>query len=98
MEKITKKDVQYVAKLARLHLTEKEKEKFTGQLDKILKFMDKLNEVDTDSVKPLKHILPLENIWREDKKGVSLSREKLLSGAPQSDKDRKFFKVPKVIE
>ena len=98
MAKITKKDVEYVAKLARLELKEKEKEKFTKQLDKILKFMDKLNELDTQDVKPLAHILPLKNIWREDKKKKSLTREQLLSNAPEVDKEGKFFKVPKVIE
>ncbi len=98
MAKITKKDVEYVAKLARLELKEKEKEKFTKQLDKILKFMDKLNELDTKDIKPLAHILPLKNVWREDKKKKSLTRGQLLSNAPEVDKEGKFFKVPKVIE
>ncbi|MCG2677110.1 Asp-tRNA(Asn)/Glu-tRNA(Gln) amidotransferase subunit GatC, partial [bacterium] len=50
MSKITKRDVEYVAKLARLKLSEKEKEKFTKQLDQILKYVDKLNELDTEKV------------------------------------------------
>ena len=98
MGKITKKDVEHVAKLARLHLGEKEKEKFTQQLDKILKFMDKLNELDTKNVKPLAHIMPLKNVWRQDRKEKSLSREEILFNAPEMDKSGKFFKVPKVIE
>lgn len=98
MGKITKKDVEYIAKLARLYLEDKEKEKFTKQLDDILKFMEKLNELDTDKVQPLAHILPLKNVWRKDKRQKSFSRKKILSNAPEVDKDGKFFKVPKVIE
>ncbi len=98
MGKISKEEVEYVAKLARLHLTDEEKEIFSRQLDDILKFMDKLNEIETREVKPLAHILPLKNIWREDKKEKSLPREKLLANAPQTDKNKKFFKVPKIIE
>jgi len=97
MSKITKKDVEYVAKLARLHLTDKEKEKFTKQLDDILKFMDKLNELNTDDIRPLAHILPLKNVWRKDKREKSFPRKKILSNAPEVDKEGKFFKVPKVI-
>lgn len=94
--KISKKDVEYVAKLARLKLSEKEKEKFTKQLDQILKYVDKLNELDTEKVKPTFHVLPLKNVFREDKIGKSLKVEKALENAPE--KARGFFKVPKVIE
>lgn len=94
--KISKKDVEYVAKLARLKLSEKEKEKFTKQLDQILKYVDKLNELDTEKVKPTSHVLPLKNVFREDKAGKSLKVEKVLENAPEKVKG--FFKVPKVIE
>lgn len=96
MNKITKKDVEYVAKLARLKLSEKEKEKFAKQLDQILKYVDKLNELDTEKVKPTSHVLPLKNVFREDKVGKSLKVEKVLENAPEKAKG--FFKVPKVIE
>ncbi|MBU4128915.1 Asp-tRNA(Asn)/Glu-tRNA(Gln) amidotransferase subunit GatC [bacterium] len=96
MSKITKQDVEYVAKLARLKLSEKEKEKFAKQLDQILKYVDKLNESDTEKVKPTSHVLPLKNIFREDKVGKSLKVEKVLENAPE--KTRGFFKVPKVID
>lgn len=96
MSKITKKDVEYVAKLARLKLSEKEKEKFTKQLDQILKYVDKLNELDTEKVKPTSHVLPLKNVFREDKVGKSLEVEKVLENAPEKAKG--FFKVPKVID
>lgn len=94
--KISKKDVEYVAKLARLKLSEEEKEKFTNQLDQILKYVDKLNELDTEKVKPTSHVLPLKNVFRKDKVGKSLKVEKALENAPE--KARGFFKVPKVIE
>jgi len=94
--KISKKDVEYVAKLAKLKLSEKEREKFTKQLDQILKYVDKLNELDTKKVKPTSHVLPLKNVFREDKVGKSLKVEKVLENAPEKAKG--FFKVPKVIE
>ena len=96
MSKITKKDVEYVAKLARLKLSEKEKEKFAKHLDQILKYIDKLNELDTKKVKPTSHVLPLKYVFREDKVGKSLKVEKVLENAPEKVKG--FFKVPKVIE
>lgn len=96
MSKIRKKDVEYIAKLARLKLSEKEKEKFAKQLDQILKYVDKLNELDTEKVKPTSHVLPLKNVFRKDKVGKSLGVEKVLGNAPE--KARGFFKVPKVIE
>ena len=96
MSKITKRDVEYVAKLARLRLSEKEKEKFTKQLDQILKYVDKLNELDTEKVKPTSHVLPLKNVFREDKIWKSLKIEKVLENAPEKVKG--FFKVPKIIE
>lgn len=94
--KISKKDVEYVSKLAKLRLSKKEKEKFTKQLDQILKYVDKLNELDTEKVKPTSHVLPLKNVFREDKIGKSLKVEKVLKNAPEKAKG--FFKVPKVIE
>lgn len=96
MSKITKRDVEYVVKLARLKLSEQEKGKFTKQLDQILKYVDKLNELDTEKMKPTSHVLPLKNVFREDKVGKSLEVEKVLENAPE--KARGFFKVPKVIE
>jgi len=96
MSKITKKDVEHVAKLARLRLSEKEKEKFAKQLDQILKYVNKLNELDTKKVKPTSHVFSLKNVFREDKVGKSLKVEKVLENAPEKAKG--FFKVPKVIE
>lgn len=93
---ITKKDVEYVAKLARLELTEQEKEKFATQLDSILKYMDKLNQLDTTKVEPTSHVLPINNVWREDVIKPSFSQEEILANAPEQAEG--FFKVKKVIE
>lgn len=93
---LTKKDVEYVARLARLALSEEEKEKFTGQLAKILEYMDKLNELDVKDVPPLSHPLPLKNVWREDEAIPQDLKDEILANAPESWNE--FFKVKKVIE
>ncbi|MFC1501173.1 Asp-tRNA(Asn)/Glu-tRNA(Gln) amidotransferase subunit GatC [Elusimicrobiota bacterium] len=96
--KITKKDVEYVARLARLELTEKEKGQFASQLESILSYIDQLNEVDTKSVKPTSHVLDLSNVWREDKVKKSSDEliEKIINNSPE--KEDNFFKVSKVLE
>jgi aspartyl-tRNA(Asn)/glutamyl-tRNA(Gln) amidotransferase subunit C len=96
--KITQKDVEYVARLARLRLTAEEKEKFTGQLGSILSYIDKLNTLDTSNVPPTSHAMALKNVWRGDKteKCPENVREALLSNAPDREDD--FFKVKKVME
>ncbi len=94
--KITKKDVEHVAKLARLRLTEEEKEKFGKQLSEILEYVEKLNELDTEKVKPASHVVPLKNVMREDEVKLSLPVEEALANAPA--KQGKYFKVPKIIE
>ncbi len=93
---ITKKEVEYVARLARLKLTEEEKEKYTKQLGDILKYIDKLNELDTEKVEPTSHVLGLSNVFREDKVEPSLPQEEILANAPEVEASH--FKVKKVIE
>jgi len=63
---ITLKDVEYVAKLAKLKLSETEKRKFQKELDKIITYIDQLNQVDTENVPPTSHVIPMENVLRED--------------------------------
>ncbi len=94
--KITKKEVEYVARLARLALNEKEKDKMTAQLDSILQYVDTLNKLDTNNIEPTSHVLPLNNVWREDVTRPSTSREEILANAP--DQAEGFYKVKKVIE
>ena len=91
---ITKKDVEHVAKLARLELTEDEKEMFTHQLGDVLAQVEKMNEVDTTGIEPMNHPIDFVNVMREDKKIYENTREELMSNAP--DVEGEYFKVPKI--
>ncbi len=93
---VTIKDVEHIAKLAKLNFSDEEKEKFTAQFNEILSFMQKLDELDTSKVEPLSHVIELENVMREDVVKPSLPTGDALKNAPS--KTDKFFKVPKVIE
>ena len=93
---ITIKDVEHVALLARLHLTEDEKEALTKDLANILNYVEKINQLDTAKVEPTSHILPIRNITREDKVIPSPGQEVMLKNAP--DQENGFFRVPPVIE
>ncbi|MDP3014048.1 MAG: Asp-tRNA(Asn)/Glu-tRNA(Gln) amidotransferase subunit GatC [Candidatus Subteraquimicrobiales bacterium] len=92
---ISKKDVEHAALLARLALTEEEKEKFTIELSQILEHAEKISELDTKDIKPTSHALPLKNVFREDKRSPSLSQEKALSNAPAEESG--MFKIPKIV-
>jgi aspartyl-tRNA(Asn)/glutamyl-tRNA(Gln) amidotransferase subunit C len=89
-------DLKYIAHLARLNLSPKEVEDFSGQLEEILKYINKLKEVDISGVEPTSHVFPQKNISRKDELKPSLPVGEALKGAPAKDGD--FFKVPKVIE
>ena len=91
---ITIKDVEHVAKLARLELTQEEKEVFTHQLGDVLAHVEKMNEVDTVGVEPMNHPIDFVNVMREDKKIYENTREELMQNAP--DIEGEFFKVPKI--
>ena len=93
---ITKEEVGHVAHLARLHFNEAEQEKFTSQLNDILMYIDKLNQVDTSDIQPTTHAISLNNALRDDLVKESLDRDLALSNAPDDKED--FFRVPKVIE
>ncbi len=93
---ITKDTVKYVAHLARIDLKPKELEKLSQQLQEILGFIDKLKRVDIKEIAPTSHILPINNVLRDDKPGESLSSNKALENVPQ--RQGNFFSVPKVIE
>lgn len=94
-EKITRSEVQHVAKLARLALTEDEEGLMTDQINDILSYMDKLNELDTGGVEPTTHAIQLQNVFRADQVEPSLDRREALNNAPQSD--GVSFVVPKVF-
>ena len=94
--KINKKDVEYIAKLARLEVSEYEKEMFTEQLSHILNYVKVLEELNTEDISPTFHVFPIKNVFRSDQVKESLSREEVLKNAPGQEKG--FFKVPRVIE
>jgi len=87
MAKLTQKEVEHVAKLARLGLSEKEKDKFSKELSAILDFVEKLNEVKTNKVEPTAQITGLENVYREDKgrEKTKPETDKLLRLAPETE-------------
>jgi aspartyl-tRNA(Asn)/glutamyl-tRNA(Gln) amidotransferase subunit C len=93
---ITVKDVEHVASLARLELTEQEKEQFAAQLSAILKYVDQLNELDTSDVDPTSHVLDLYNVMRDDKSRPSPGIDQLMKNAPDVEDDQ--FRVPDVLE
>jgi aspartyl-tRNA synthetase len=88
--------VGHIAKLARLSLTDKEARSYQKDLNSILQYVETLREVNTESVKPMSHVLPLTNVWREDEPGRCDARESLLDSAPMREGD--YFKVPKILE
>lgn len=95
MSAITKRDVEHAARLARLALTEEEKERFTLQLGAILDYIGKLNELDTSRI-PSESGSRLKTAWREDRPVPPKDAGDILGNAPERDGD--FFKVPRIIE
>jgi aspartyl-tRNA(Asn)/glutamyl-tRNA(Gln) amidotransferase subunit C len=93
---LTKAEVEHVARLARLELSEAEQEEFTGQLNEILDFVEQLNQVDTKSIEPTAHAIPVANVFRADKVNPSLDPDSALANA--AERVDNFFKVPKVLE
>jgi len=92
---ISKADVEHVALLARLELTEEEKERYTQQLNNILGYMEKMNALDTAGVEPTAHVLPMQNVFREDAARPGLPRELALHNAPQAQDG--MYKVPRIV-
>lgn len=92
---LTMKEVEHVALLARLSLTEKEKQVFAEQLSSILDYADMLKLLDTEGVEPLTHILPISNVFRADEVKSSMPREEIIANAPQAEEGQ--YKVPKII-
>jgi len=94
--KITREEVEHVARLARLALDETEIVTLTGQMDAILGYVEQLNELDTAGIEPTSHAVPMENAFRSDRVTPSIGIERALANAPAQTGD--CFKVPKVIE
>ncbi|MBM4065454.1 MAG: Asp-tRNA(Asn)/Glu-tRNA(Gln) amidotransferase subunit GatC [Planctomycetes bacterium] len=94
--KIEKKDIEYIANLSRIELSNQEKETFIHQLSDILAYIDKLNQLNTQDIKPMAYSINTTNVLRDDKLEPPISREDALTNAPSTM--GVFFKVPKVIE
>jgi aspartyl-tRNA(Asn)/glutamyl-tRNA(Gln) amidotransferase subunit C len=93
---LTAREVQWVAHLARLQLTEAELETMTRQLRAIVDYVDQLRQVNTDGVEPMAHALAVQNVFRDDEPAASLSVDDALANAPQRRGD--FYSVPAVLD
>ena len=93
---ISLENVEHVAKLARLYLSDEEKHDMVDQLNKVLTFAEHINAVDTTDVAPTSHVLNVQNVMREDVVKPSLDREWVLKNAPDSDEGQ--FRVPAVLD
>lgn len=89
-------EVEHIATLARLRLTEAEKERYRQQLSAILDYMAKLKQVDTAHIEPTATVLPLHTVLRPDEVTPSLPREELLANAPAAEAG--MFRVPPVLD
>jgi aspartyl-tRNA(Asn)/glutamyl-tRNA(Gln) amidotransferase subunit C len=96
MSRLTRDDVQKVARLARLKLREDELDRFTSQLGQVLEYVRLLDELDTRDVEPMAHAVEVTNVWRADEVAPSLPREAALSNAPQTD--GRYFLVPPILD
>lgn len=90
------KQIEQIANLSRIKLTEDEKDIFREQLTDILGYIEKLNELDTDDVQPMAYATSIKNVFREDQQKPSFPRQEILELSPSSANG--FFKVPKVLE
>jgi aspartyl-tRNA(Asn)/glutamyl-tRNA(Gln) amidotransferase subunit C len=91
-----KMDIEKVARLARLELSEEEKITFGDQLEQILTHMEQLNQLDTTGVEPTSHAIPISDVFREDEVKPSLLQKEVLAIAP--DEEEGHFRVPRIIE
>lgn len=94
--KITEKEVDYVARLARLHVAETQMQRLTKDMENIITFADKLGELDTENVEPAAHSIVVENVLRADEVQPSYTREDIIANAPH--KQAGCFSVPKIVE
>jgi aspartyl-tRNA(Asn)/glutamyl-tRNA(Gln) amidotransferase subunit C len=93
---LTVDQVEHVARLARLEISPEEKERFTHQLNDILQYVEKLQQLDTEGIEPTAHVIPLQNVFRDDKTCPSFDKEDILANAPDREED--FFRVPQIME
>jgi len=93
---ISDSDIKYVSKLARLNLLKEEEEKLKIDLESIISYVDKLDELDVSNVEPMNHVMDVKNVFRKDEVKESFARDEILKNAP--DADSGCFKVPKIVD
>ena len=93
---IDDRQVEHIARLARLALSDEERARMREQLGAILRYIDKLAELSVEGVEPTAHVVPLVNALREDEVAPSLDRDAMMANAP--DRAGEFFRVPRIIE
>lgn len=96
MTAITRADVEHLARLARLQLTDEELDHYAGQLDVILQSVARVSEVAADDIPPTSHPIPMVNVFREDVARPGLERPTVAAGAPAWEDDR--FRVPRILD
>lgn len=96
MVKIDDRTIEYVEILAQLKLTDKEREKAREDMQKMLDYVEKLNELDTSGVEPMTHIFPVHNVFREDEVTNGDDHEAMLANAPRQKENQ--YLVPKTVE
>lgn len=94
--KVTREDVENVALLSRLRIDEKDMDKNIQELSDFLEYVDRLQQVNTENVAATAHVLPIQNVFREDVVKPSLNRDLALSNAPEQEDG--YFRVPKIVE
>ncbi|MGD9318460.1 MAG: aspartate--tRNA ligase [Desulfobacteraceae bacterium] len=96
LERISIGEVKHVAKLARLKITDPEADAYQKELNAVLEHFEALQELDTENVEPMSHVLEMKNVWREDEPRKSSEAESLMANAPNEESS--YFKVPKILE
>lgn len=97
-DRITEETMDYVSILAKLSLSSKEKEKAKTDMENMLAYIDKLQELDTSQIEPMSHIFPVQNVFREDTVTEEDKAEEIVFSAPEKKEDENYFKVPKTVE
>lgn len=95
---LTRQQVEHIAELAKLQLTDDEIDRMTQQLSAILDYAARLQELDTNAIPPTASVVPLHNVMRQDQVGTSLPREDALANAPDKDERGEFFRVKAILK
>lgn len=93
---LSREEIDHLARLARLSLNDEERAVYTGQINEILGYVEKLKELEVAGVDPTAYVVPLQNVTREDRSRPSYDREEMLANAPERVDG--YFKVPKILE